>query len=214
MRDCVFLLADGNMEAVFKSFLGRAQCHLSLRTRAIDFDPRTDIVSGVNDPRTYTQAHELLRLYQRTHRHAVIVLDKEWDGSPPTADDIRNYIGRNMVACGWEAERFEVIVIEPELENWIWQDSPNVAAAFAYRGDQPLRQWMREQNPPLWANGHAKPARPKEAVEAVLRMTRTPRSSAIYARVVERVSIRRCSDPAFALMCESLRRWFPEGAAI
>jgi hypothetical protein len=208
MRDCAFLLADGTMEAMFQGFLRVSGCHHKLRTRELNFDPRVDIVSGTNDPRTYRQAHNLLRPLQRTHRHALIVLDNDWNGSPGV-ERIRRDISNNMITSGWDVERFEVVVIDPELENWIWQDSPHIAEAFAYRHSQPLREWLRDRVPPMWADGDPKPARPKEAVEAVLRMTRTPRSAALYRRIVERVSVRGCTDPAFGLMCERLQRWFP-----
>lgn len=208
MRDCVFLLADGTMEAMFQGFFSRDGCYHSLGTRSFSFDSREDIVSGTNDPRTYTQAHELLRTHQRTHLHAVIVLDREWSGSPGV-EQIRLDIRRNMITSGWDADAFEVVVIDPELENWIWQESPHLVNAFEYEGLQPLRHWLRDQDPPMWIDGEAKPARPKEAVEAVLRMTRVPRSAAIYRQITERVSIRRCADPAFAVLCQCLRRWFP-----
>lgn len=208
MRDCVFLLADGTMVAVFEGFFSRERFHLSLNTCAIDFNSKEDIIVGTSDPNTYEQAHELLRGYQYTHRYAVIVLDNDWGGSPGV-ENITAHIRANMIACGWDDQRFEVIVIDPELENWIWQESVHVVEAFEYEEAIPLRQWLREREPPMWLDGEAKPARPKEAVEAVLRMTRVPRSSAIYRQIVERVSIKGCTDPAFALLCECLRRWFP-----
>jgi hypothetical protein len=213
VRDCVFLLADGTMEAMFRGFFGRSGCHHSLETRAFIFDPSEDIVSGTNDPRTYRQAHELLRPHQRTHRHAVIVLDNDWDGSPGVTA-IRADIRQNMCGSGWDDESFEVVVIDPELENWIWQESRYIVEAFAYEGEATLREWLRSQDPPMWLDGEAKPRRPKEAVETVLRMTRMPRSAAIYRQIIEKVSVRRCTDPAFLLLCESLRRWFPAGGAI
>lgn len=213
MRDCVFLLADGTMEAMLQGFFNRSGCHQSLETGVFNFDPREDIVSGTNDPRTYTQAHELLRSYQHTHRYAVIILDNDWEGSRGV-ETIRTDIRRNMRACGWDDDRFEVIVIDPELENWIWQESQHIVDAFAYEGELTIRQWLREQEPPMWLDGEAKPARPKEAVEKVLEMTGVPRSAAIYRQITERVSVRRCVDPAFLLLCESLRRWFPAGGKI
>ncbi len=33
-----------------------------------------------------------------------------------------------MRRTGWDAEAFAVIVIDPELENWIWQRKPYVVA--------------------------------------------------------------------------------------
>jgi hypothetical protein len=212
MRDCVFLLADGTMEAVFQGFLSRSGCHKSLGTRALNFDPREDILSGINDPRTYTKAHELLRPYQRTHRHAVIVLDNDWEGSPQV-EGITDGICANMRASGWRREDFEVIVIDPELENWIWQDSMHVEVAMSYERETiSLRLWLQEQG--VWAAGAAKPARPKEAFEKVLKRARLPYSSAIHREIAERVSIKHCTDPAFLLLCKSLRRWFPTGELI
>lgn len=74
MRDCIFLLADKNMEATFIGFLTRDGFHLSLGIRQFEFDPAEDLIvdeSG-SDPGVYTRAHEFLRPYQRTHRYAVI----------------------------------------------------------------------------------------------------------------------------------------------
>ncbi|BAZ10919.1 hypothetical protein NIES4071_27430 [Calothrix sp. NIES-4071] len=44
MRDCIFLLADKNMEATFIGFLTRDGFHFSLGIRQFDFDPQQDII--------------------------------------------------------------------------------------------------------------------------------------------------------------------------
>jgi hypothetical protein len=194
------------MEAMFRGFLGRDKCHLSLRCKAFSFDPRHDLIRGISDPNTYRQAHVLLRPFHRTHKHAVVVLDNDWNGSPGV-ERIREDVSHLLRINGWEAPRFEVIVINPELESWLWQESPIVDAAFRYAGGVSLRAWLRDRG--MWADGEPKPARPKEAVAAVLKITRVPPSGAIYRQIVERVSITGCTDPAFALLCDSLRRWFP-----
>ena len=39
------------------------------------------------DPGTYTTGEELLKPFQKTHRHAVLMLDAEWDGLPGADND-------------------------------------------------------------------------------------------------------------------------------
>src|SRR5215475_4807580 len=116
MRDCIFLLADKNMEAAFTGFLTRYGFHLSLGIRRFAFDQTQDIiVASSSDPGVFQRAHELLRLYLHTHRFAVIVLDHAWDGSPDV-ELLEQTIKSNMLSSGWRTDRVVVIVIDPELE--------------------------------------------------------------------------------------------------
>ena len=58
---------------------------------------------------------------------------------------------------------------------------------------------------------HGKPVRPKEAAEAALRKVRRPRSSNIYRKLAEVVSLQLCTDPAFLKLKSILQNWFPAG---
>ena len=213
-RPCVILVADSNMAAAFKGYFSRAQWHLSLGCTPFEFDADIggDLIvdEGGNDPGIYTKGHELLRPYQHSHARALVVLDREWDGSPGKLA-IERDIAQNLIASGWNAERVKVIAIDPELENWLWQDKPQVAEALRYRGQPALRQMLEQQG--WWPQNAAKPPRPKEAVEWVLKQTRTPRSSAIYQKLAAQISIKGCTDTAFAEMHAQLRAWFPAGEA-
>lgn len=62
----------------------------------------------------------------------------------------------------------------------------------------------------FWRASTPKPSRPKEAMEAVLRRNRKPRSSSIYRGLAEKVSFQRCTDRAFVKLADCLRRWFGE----
>jgi hypothetical protein len=207
MRDCVFLLADKNMEAAFIGFLTRDGFHFSLEIQQFNFDPLLDIIVDEmgNDPGVYTRAHEFLRSYQRTHRHAVIVLDNAWEGSPGITA-IEDNISQNMRATGWDENDFTVIAINPELEVWILQDSPVVEKAFRFQQNISLRKWLEQKR--LWDASELKPADPKKAVEDTLRISRTPRSSAIYRQITSRISVKGCLDPAFQKLCTKMRQWF------
>lgn len=207
MKDCVFLLADTNMQEAFRGFLTREDFHLKLQIRPLLFDPLQDMIvdRGGNDPGVYNRAHEILRSYQTKYRYAVIVLDNKWDGSPGVTR-IRQHIGDNMCRNGWSAERFSVIVIDPELEIWIWQNSPHIAPACGFTEFAQLQGWLHERG--MWPIGAQKPVQPKKAIEDALRRMRQPRSSAIYRRITSQVSVRRCTDPAFDELRKTLQKWF------
>ncbi|WP_293687782.1 hypothetical protein [Thiolapillus sp.] len=208
MRDCFFLLADKNMQAAFEGFLTRQRCHASLGCGAFEFDHRIDILvaAGDNDPGLYTRGHELLRPFQSSHHQAVVVLDAEWDGSPG-ADAIRQHMTQQITASGWDNDRFRVIVIEPELENWIWQKSDHVARGLGFENHNELI--LDPDMADAWPEGCCKPIAPKEAMEHLLRKKRIPRSSSIYKDIASSVSIRHCEDAAFQMLLETLREWFP-----
>ncbi len=78
--DCIFLLADKQMEYTFKGFLERDNFHQRLGTCPFTFEIKVDYKG--NDPGIYTYGHELLRPFCRTHEHAVVALDRDWRGAP------------------------------------------------------------------------------------------------------------------------------------
>jgi hypothetical protein len=120
---------------------------------------------------------------------------------------LEQLVASALSRSGW-ADRAAVIVIDPELENWVFSDSPEVDAAMGWKGNNPpLRKWLEEQN--YLAAGAIKPARPKEAMEAALRHVRMPRSSSIYGDLARQVGFGRCTDSAFQKLKATLRTWFP-----
>lgn len=112
-----------------------------------------------------------------------------------------------MSAAGWKGNA-AAIVIDPELENWVWGHSPHVATALGWTDkEQGIREWLLEEEFLAEAT-QAKPSRPKEAMEAVLRHVRRPRSSAIYRAIASTVSLAGCNDPSFVKFRQALHGWF------
>jgi hypothetical protein len=203
MRDCVFLVADSQIQAMLRGFLGRDSFHLSLGCGAFDVDPTVDIVVDPNrDPGVYSRGFQMLASFTTTHRRAVVILDAEWEGSPG-AGPIRDKIGRELEASWGE---YIVIVLEPEIEAWLWQDNQHVVGALGAGNYAALRAELEARN--LWRAGELKPFRPKEAVEFVLKRARIPRSAALYGQIAGRVSVKACVDPAFLSLRETLEAWF------
>jgi hypothetical protein len=210
MRDCLFLVADKNMEGMFKGFFSRRNWHLSLGTAPFIFDAKEDlkVAHGQNDSGLYTRANELLLECQaKNYRHVVVVIDVAWDAAPGV-EKIEERLKGHFQSIGFPEDKACAVVIDPELENWVWQNNLHVCNALFYNDKFPvLREQLQKQG--FWDKDRLKPQRPKEAVEWVLRKTRTPRSSSIYEKLASQVSLKHCQDGAFQHLLETLRCWFP-----
>lgn len=209
MRDLLLLVADKNMEGMLKGYLSRPGIHAALGCGQFVFDARRDlhVAHGQNDPGLYTRAKEFLQPYARTHRHAAVVMDEAWDGSPGSVE-IQRRLSDHLTQAGWAPAASCAVVIAPELENWIWQDSPHVCTHLGQEGSfADLRQQLERSG--FWRQGESKPHCPKEAVEEILRRNRIPRSSAIYRDLAARIGTQGCTDPAFLTLRDAMRRWFP-----
>jgi hypothetical protein len=203
----MFLVADSQIAAMLKGFLGRSQCHRSLGCGPFAFEPALDlVVDPTRDPGVYTRGFEVLATYTGSHRRAVVVLDAAWEGSPG-ADRIRAKITEDL-KVRWK--EYLVVVLDPELEAWIWQDNQHVATALGVQSFSALRDDLEAAE--FWRAGEPKPFKPKEAVEYALRRARIPRSSAVYQQIASRVSTRDCIDPAFRSLCDGLQAWFGDTA--
>lgn len=214
MKDLLFLVADKDMAEAIGGFLGRPAVDRVIGCRPFAFDGRRDIrvAAGQNDCGLYVRANELLRPYVAEYRHAVVIVDEEWDGSPG-ADAICSRLADHLGDAGWTADRCLGLVVRPEADVWLWSSSPHSATALGWASWDVLRPALETNG---WlASGEAKPARPKEAAEWALKNgeTRTPRSAALYRKVASSVSVHKCEDTALAALLEALRGWFPlEGA--
>ena len=155
-----------------------------------------------------SDAVERLRRFIRDHRYAVVVFDKHGSGDPgESRESIGDDVERRLAGDGGE-DRCKAIVIEPELESWIWNGSRHVPDILGWKGDYGgLREWLAGLG--LWSSDDPKPSNPKRALRAVLRKTRTPLSAKLYRELADTVVVRRCVDPAFSEFRATLQRWFP-----
>jgi hypothetical protein len=201
-RDLIVLAADKDAEMSLRGICSR---HESLDIRPIDTE---FIVHREHDPGCLLSSERYLRQYVVTHRYAIVVFDHDGCGHEETpCDELENRVQDALEKNGWR-DRSVVIVLDPELETWVWSDSPEVDVQLGWAGHQPgLRAWLEEKN--LLLPNQAKPTRPKEAMQRALYEVRKPWSSAIHRRLAEHVSFRRCTDPAFEKLVATLQGWFP-----
>lgn len=206
--DCVFLLADGQMDQAMKGFLSRANFHLSLGTRFFTYKTIVPDRTKGRDGGIYKRGHEFLRPVRHECQYAIVVLDHQWEGAPEPETIRENMKGR-IVSAGWKEECIEVVVIVPELEVWLCQSSPHVLDAFGFdcAPHTSLRHWCEAEG--FWRPAELKPAFPKDAFERMQRLSAKPCLGATYAEITKRISLKGCTDPAFCLLRETLQRWFP-----
>jgi|SRR5579884_2044459 len=207
MSDLVVLVADGTMRAVFSTFFERPRFHEAIGCSQFDFNPVTDIFNDVlhTDGGVHLRAQELLRLYLRTHRYALVVLDGQFGGERP-CNEIRDEIQARLDNNGWDG-RSAVIVIDPELEVLLWQDNPNVERALGHTGPDRLRRQLATNGD--WPLESPKPHQPKELIQRVIRQNGVRTAFVAYTEIARTVTVRRCRDEAFLLLRDSLRAWFP-----
>jgi len=200
-RDLVVLVSDKNMEYSMRGILERPQ---SLGIKKIDFVIYTH---PKRDPGCYVGCHNyLLREVNKFH-HALVMFDLEGCGREYLKrTDLENEIEKRLSSSGW-GNRAAAIVIDPELENWVWSDSPELDVVIEWKGiSTPLRFWLKDKN--FLADNSPKPYPPKKAFEDALKKVRKPRSASIYKQIADKVSLKRCQDPAFLKLKEKLFQWF------
>jgi hypothetical protein len=203
MKDLVALVADKNTESALEGLLGRG-CDFGMRV--VDYDV---FVHPRRDPGCFNEAEEFLRPLANAYAHAVVVFDHHGCGQESRrAANVRDLVRARLQRNGWPDTAADVIVIAPELEAWVWSDSPVVEECLGWSGRSPaLRQWLASKQ--LWPLGIAKPPDPKKAVETALRTARIPRSSAVYGDLAQRLHIQGCTDRPFRRLVRTLRTWFP-----
>ncbi|GAB6062862.1 methylation-associated defense system protein MAD4 [Deferrisoma palaeochoriense] len=202
-RDLVCVVADKNIEAVISTLVRERRRSIGLREFSAEVH-----VHPLRDPGCYRGGPEFLRgLLGDTPARGLLVFDQEWEGNPHrNATDTERAVREQFAALDI-ADRAEVVVIEPEIEAWVWSQSPHVERVLGWAGARPpLREWLNSRG--LWPDGRAKPIDPKTAVEDALREKRIPRSSALYRELAEKVTLQGCQDAAFGRLCDVLRRWF------
>jgi hypothetical protein len=200
MKDLIVLAADKSLQLVMQSLLGR---FADLRVREISFDA---VIHVRRDPGVCLDAHNFLRPLLRGYGNAVAICD--WHGCGQEArsrQEIESRIEENLFANGW-GDRAAAIVIDPEIENWIWGDWRATSRILNWRGDQDLRQWLIEKS--LLGPSDAKPHDPKGAFKSALRCVDKRWSSAFHQQIATEARFEGCIDAAFLKLRSVLHGWF------
>ncbi len=201
-RDLFVLVADQDMIETMTGLLSRPE---DLGIRRIEFALRKHLQ---RDAGCRSKAAGSLRPFIRDHRHALVMFDKHGCGRDDySRKEIQDEVEQDLSRNGWES-RAKAIVIDPELEAWVWSRSGEVPEILGWSRDyEKLRGHLRSAE--HWPAHSSKPPDPKEAMKAALRGRRKQPSGALFGKLASSVSLRECRDPAFHELRETLRAWFP-----
>ncbi|MCE2453042.1 MAG: hypothetical protein J4F48_09455 [Nitrospinae bacterium] len=202
MKDLVIIVADKNLEHALEGLLSRPE---ALGIREIEHDIYRH---PQHDPGCAVHGVEFISKFSRQYHHGLLMFDHEGSGKETTTtpEALQESLNESLAISAW-GEQARAIVLAPELEVWIWSDSPHVDRVAGWQGRDPgLRRWLVEQG--YLQEDEVKPMRPKEAFEAALREARKPRSASLYLQIAEKVSLSRCTDSAFLEFKDILGNWF------
>ncbi len=201
LYDLIVLAADAPIEATIKGILSRPQ-KLAIRPPSCLF-----FTHPWRDSGCLHNAHVFLQAQAHRAAHALVLFDREGCGRESLSrEQLELLVERNLAETGWR-DRSAVIVLDPELEVWVWSDSPEVDTCLGWnRLSRSLRVEVQGQG--YWSAGEPKPTRPKDALRWALREADKKPSAAIFEDLAKRVSFRRCADAAFHKLCTVLCNWF------
>ena len=173
-EDLVVLVPGRDEQAALEGLFSRPQA-LGIREVRPNYQRHPD-----RDPGCLLKADVFLRREARRFRHVLVMFDRVGCGRDAlTREELEAEVEGRLSQSGWN-DRATVVVIDPELEAWVWSDSPHVAEQLGWAGrEPPLGDWLRGRG--LLSDGKVKPHDPKAAVEKALWAARKRRSSAIYA---------------------------------
>ena len=125
-QDLIVVAADLDAKQSIVQLLQRPQ---SLGIRPIQFVVDRYVKRDSGCCRT---SHEYLRPFARQFEYAMVVFDRDGSGrESQTRDEIESSVEQELAKNGWR-DRSAAIVIVPELEAWVWSDSPEVAKALGW----------------------------------------------------------------------------------
>ncbi len=203
MRDLIVLCADQDARLGVQALLTR---HSQLGFRELDF---LAVKHNNRDNGVFQDAHNFLRPECNAFSHALAICDFEGCGRDRRLprEEIERLIEGSLEANGWEG-RAAAIVIAPELEAWVWGDWPGLARELNWAGGaEALRAWLAKRR--LIAPEQAKPDRPKESLDQVLRQINRSASRSLFAALGRTADSNSCTDPAFRKLLFRLQLWFP-----
>ncbi len=198
--DLFVLVADRDIEQTVLGLLARTHAMGIRSVQTAEVRPFSRHDGGCR-----VEGVSFLRALRGQVRHSLLIFDHHGSGADTTAAELENRLEEELRKSGW-GEDAAVIVIDPEIEAWVWAES-NLVDRILGRSDGSLRIWLQSND--YIKPGQQKPADPKNAMEAALRHVAKKPSSSIFRQLADNVSFKGCTDRSFNKLTSTLQRWFP-----
>jgi hypothetical protein len=178
MKDLFVLTADADMLVVFRTILGRPEA-LGIQPISFDVDRHANRDSGV-----FRTGPELLRAIPKDDfRYFVVAFDHDGSGCNTHPDECARTVQNRLDSFTFK-DRSAVVVIAPELEEWLWQDPSAIANGVE-----------ADMIPD-----------PKERLREVFKRKPLPRD---FEQIASRANLQAWeSSPSFRILKTTLQNWF------
>ena len=205
-KDLIVLTADPQMRGTVAVLLAERRPSLGLPDLTFDVRAHPN-----RDPGCRTASASALNPLRRDYQKAIVILDLHGSGAGNlAASELEVQVEQQLVTSGWSPDDVAAVVIEPELEAWLFGVSwSHMQAAVRWSQSEPIREWLESRE--FLQPGGVKPPDPKAAFQALLDLQRVRRSGRLLADLARQVSLNHCHDPAFHKFRSTLHRWFPTG---
>lgn len=207
--DLVILCPDGAWPQALRTILSRPQS-LRIRPVTVEFipDPLRD---------SSPQAVDLLRPFQRTAAHALIVRDFHGSGwERKGLAELERVLRLELASSGWNQNQTDVLIADPEIEGWLRLDSDHVHTLLqerARRNRNGIEQWRSILNDALASYGgvsdNGKAKAPKEVFHELLKHYGIPPSNSLFQYLGNKESLKRCVVPSYLRFLDIMQGWFP-----
>lgn len=207
VTDLAVLTADWQMHRVIETLLRYRRQSLGI---SADFSVKV-LRHPHQDSGCRTDSQAIIAPLRSTHRNAMVIFDRHGSGAgnAPVLELERD-LERQYERNGWEAGRVVFVVIEPELDAWVFGvPFQRLQQALEWSQPQPIPEWLASQG--YLQPGAVKPQNPKSAVDEMLSLHRKHRSAKLYADLARNAGLASCQDRAFQKFRSTLQRWFPAG---
>lgn len=179
MKDLSVLTADADMLAVFRAILDRPDA-LGIRSISFEINRHVNRDAGVFG----TGPEPLRAIPKKDFRYFVVAFDHHGSGCNRPPDQCARTVQDRLDSCTF-TDRSAVVVIDPELEEWLWRD-------------------------PSAITNHAEAdatSDPKEKLRQVFKRKPRPQD---FEQIAARADLQAWnSSPSFRILKETLQNWFP-----
>lgn len=118
-KDLIVLTADPQMQGTIATLLTERRRSLGISDLTFDVRAHPDRDSGCR-----TASASALSPLRRDYRKAMVIFDFHGSGAHSiTAPELESQLERQLETAGWSLDDVAVVVIEPELEAWIFGPS-------------------------------------------------------------------------------------------
>jgi hypothetical protein len=179
MKDLFVLTADADMQAVFRAILTRPDA-LGIQAISFEVDRHPN-----RDPGVFRTGPELARMIPKhDYDRFILAFDHHGSGCNRPPEECATTVQERMDSFTFK-DRSMVIVIAPELEEWLWQDP--AAIANSSEADAIIG--------------------PKEGLRRVYKRKPLPRD---FEQITARANLQAWnSSVSFRILKETLQNWFP-----